>query len=191
MGGEWTSRCLEDCMEAIIDYRGKTPKKTNAGVPLVTAKVIKNGRIEEISEFVAEAEYHDWMRRGIPLPGDIVVTTEAPLGEVAQLDGRQVALAQRVITLRGKPDVLHNGYLKYLMMSADVQHQLDGRGTGTTVKGIKQSELRRIVLRFPEVSKQESIAYILSALDDKIELNRQTNETLDSSRVSRCVRVSG
>ena len=40
------------------------------------------------------------------------MTTEAPLGEIAQLDGQRVALAQRLITLRGKPQVLDNTFLK-------------------------------------------------------------------------------
>ena len=93
---------LEDAMESIIDYRGKTPKKTSSGIPLVTAKIVKGGRILEPQEFIDEAEYDSWMRRGIPHEGDVVLTTEAPLGEVAQLPGHKVALAQRIITLRGK-----------------------------------------------------------------------------------------
>ena len=123
---------LEDCMDAIIDYRGKSPRKTIAGVPLVTAKVIKNGRIEPPDEFIAPQDFDVWMRRGLPKAGDIVMTTEAPLGEVAQLDGRQIALAQRVITLRGKPGVLDNTFLKFLLQSSSVQEELRARSTGTS-----------------------------------------------------------
>jgi type I restriction enzyme S subunit len=170
---------LEDCMDAIIDYRGKTPKKTDSGIPLITAKIIKNGRIQEVNEFIAEGDYDSWMRRGIPKAGDIVLTTEAPLGEVAQLDDRKIALAQRVITLRGKKGLLNNDYLKYLLQSNDIQHQLDVRGTGTTVKGIKQSELREVILNFPDLPVQESVAFILKTLDGKIENNRKTNKTLE------------
>ncbi|MBL3527525.1 MAG: restriction endonuclease subunit S [gamma proteobacterium endosymbiont of Lamellibrachia anaximandri] len=176
----WTECMLENCMAAIIDYRGKTPKKRTSGIPLITAKIIKKGTILPVTEFIAEEDYDSWMRRGIPELGDIVMTTEAPLGEVAQLDGRKVALAQRVITLRGKPKLLDNTFLKYLMASQFVQHQLDGRGTGTTVNGIKQSELRRITLKFPSFLEQKSIAHILGTLDDKIELNRQMNATLEA-----------
>ncbi|MEA3333730.1 MAG: restriction endonuclease subunit S [Pseudomonadota bacterium] len=177
MASEWNEQCLENCMDAVIDYRGKTPKKTNFGIPLVTAKIIKNGRILPVSEYIAEEDYETWMRRGIPLPGDIVLTTEAPLGEVAQLDDRKIALAQRVITLRGKKGFLDNTFLKYLLMSHEVQHQLDGRGTGTTVKGIKQSELREVTLKFPNFVDQKAIAHVLGTLDDRIELNRRMNET--------------
>jgi len=179
MEGEWKTLPLEDCMAAIIDYRGKSPDKTTFGVPLVTAKIVKGGRIEKPEEFIAEEDFDEWMCRGMPMPGDIVMTTEAPLGEVAQLDGRKVALAQRVITLRGKPDVLDNTFLKFLLQSNSVQEEIRSRGTGTTVVGIRQSELRKVSLTFPPLAEQKAIAAVLGALDDKIELNRRMNATLE------------
>lgn len=180
MSEEWREMALEDCMSAIIDYRGKTPTKTTFGVPLVTAKIVKGGRIEPAEEFIAEADYVAWMRRGMPEKGDIVMTTEAPLGEVAQLDGRRIALAQRVITLRGKEKLLDNGFLRYLLQSTPVQGELKARATGTTVLGIKQSELRKVRLTLPPFPEQKRIAHILGTLDDKIELNRRMNATLEA-----------
>jgi type I restriction enzyme S subunit len=176
----WQQKKLEDCMEAIIDYRGKTPEKTSFGLPLITAKIVKDGRINNIQEYIAIKDYDSWMCRGLPQPGDIVMTTEAPLGEIAQLDNRKVALAQRLITLRGNPKILNNNYLKFLMQSSIVQNQLQERATGTTVLGIKQSELRKINLVLPPLSEQKAIAHILGTLDDKIELNKQMNETLEA-----------
>ncbi|MHA4945332.1 restriction endonuclease subunit S, partial [Escherichia coli] len=179
MGSNYIEMRLEDCMDAIIDYRGKTPKKVDNGIPLITAKIIKNGRIQEVNEFIAINDYDDWMVRGLPLEGDVVLTTEAPLGEVAQLDARKVALAQRVITLRGKKGILENDYLLYLLQSSFVQNQLDGRASGSTVTGIKQSELREIILRLPPVSLQKSISHQLKCLDKKIDLNNKINKTLE------------
>jgi type I restriction enzyme S subunit len=170
---------LEEWMESIIDYRGKTPEKTTSGIPLITAKVIKGGRIETPSEFIAADAYEEWMRRGIPEAGDVVITTEAPLGEVAQLPKGKVALAQRVIILRGKKGLVDNTFLKYLLLSKPFQEDLEARATGTTVVGIKQSVLRKINLAFPSFLDQKVIAHILGTLDDKIELNRKTNETLE------------
>src|SRR5258708_9046843 len=179
--GSWKLMPLEDCMSAIIDYRGKTPAKTLFGIPLVTAKVVKNGRImREGREYIAAENYDSWMRRGIPAKGDVIITMEAPLGEIAQLDGEKVALAQRLITLRGKPGLLDNSYLKYAMQSGFVQAQLQARATGTTVVGIKQRELRKVMLPVPPSDQQRSIAEILGSLDDKIELNRRMNETLEA-----------
>lgn len=113
------------------------------------------------------------------MEGDVVLTTEAPLGEVAQLDARKVALAQRVITLRGKKGTLENDYLLYLLQSSFVQNQLDGRASGSTVTGIKQSELREIILRLPPTALQKSISHQLKCLDKKIDLNNKINQTLE------------
>ena len=63
MGSERVEVTLEDAMEAIIDYRGKTPKKTDYGIPLITAKIIKNGRIQPTQEYIAEEDYDAWMQR--------------------------------------------------------------------------------------------------------------------------------
>lgn len=180
MSSEWPVLALEDCLDALIDYRGKTPTKTDSGVPLVTAKVIKAGRIETPTEFIAEQDFDSWMRRGMPEPGDVVMTTEAPLGEVAQLGRQKIALAQRVITLRGKAGFLDNDYLLYLMMSEEMQDQLKARATGTTVLGIKQSELRKISLKVPPLAIQKAAASMLKALDDRIALLRETNITLEA-----------
>jgi type I restriction enzyme S subunit len=179
MAGEWSEYALDDCMAAIIDYRGKTPRKTSSGIPLVTAKVVKRGRIEPPDEFIAVEDYELWMRRGTPRFGDVVITTEAPLGEVAQLGPERVALAQRLIALRGKKELLDNRFLKFLLQSENIQNQLRARASGTTVLGIKQSELRKVILRLPSMEEQRTIAHILGTLDDKIELNRWMNETLE------------
>lgn len=180
MSSEWLTAPLEDCLDALIDYRGKTPEKTAAGIPLITAKIIKGGRIETPTEFIAIDAYDSWMRRGIPNAGDVVLTVEAPLGEVAQLGPEKIALAQRVVTLRGKVGVLDSTYLLYLLQSEGMQDALKARATGTTVLGIKQSELRKVPVSLPPLSDQVAAASILKALDDRIALLRETNTTLET-----------
>jgi len=180
ISNEWKSVRLDDALDALIDYRGKTPRKTSNGIPIITAKIVKNGFILEPDEFIAIEDYETWMVRGFPKNGDVVLTMEAPLGEVAQINNERVALAQRIVTLRGKKGVLDNTYLKYFLISDIGQAKLKERETGTTVTGIKQSELRLIEINLPPFETQQRIAFILSALDDKIELNRQTNATLEA-----------
>ena len=181
---EWKQYKLIDILDKVIDYRGKTPQKTESGIPLITAKIIKDGRILPPNEFIAENNYEKWMVRGIPQEGDVVLTVEAPLGEVAQLDNRKIALAQRVVTLRGKKGVLDNTYLKYFLMSNIGQARLKARETGTTVTGIKQSELKEVLIDCPDYTTQIKIASILNAIDAKIELNRQINDNLEQQASS-------
>lgn len=164
---------LESILSALIDYRGKTPTKSSSGVKLITAKVIKGGRIEDGNhEFIAEADYDGWMRRGLPQQRDILITTEAPLGEVAMLrTAEKVALAQRVILLRANSSRADQDYLFHALKSPLVQARLYARGTGTTVLGIKQSELRQVEIPLPPLATQRRIASILSTYDDLIENN--------------------
>jgi type I restriction enzyme S subunit len=159
--------------------RQDSQKKTTSGIPLITAKIIKGGRLLDVEEYIAESDYTAWMRRGLPLVGDVLITTEAPLGEIAQLSHRRVALAQRVILLRGQSNLLDNTFLRFALQWSGVQAQLRARMSGTTVTGIKQSELRKVSLPVPPLAEQRRIAALLSALDDKNELNDQLNRTLE------------
>ncbi|RYH19601.1 MAG: restriction endonuclease subunit S, partial [Alcaligenaceae bacterium] len=86
----------------------------------------------------------------------------------------------RVVTLRGKAGVLDSTYLRYLLQTDEMQSQLKSRATGTTVLGIKQSELRKVVLSLPSYEVQTSAAAVLKAIDDRIALLRETNATLEA-----------
>ena len=176
----WKIETLENSLDALIDYRGKTPTKTDSGIPLITAKIVKSGAILPPSEFIAPEDYEQWMVRGLPEIGDVVITTEAPLGEVAQLSSENVALAQRIVTLRGKKGFLNNDFLLYLLQSSYMQKQLEARASGSTVKGIKQKELRKIELLIPPYDEQIKIACILKSIDLKIQVNQQINATLEA-----------
>ena len=170
---------IEDALEAIIDYRGKTPKKSDTGIPTLSAKSVKNNHIN-YSEcyYISEDEYKRFMVRGFPQKGDILLTTEAPMGMVAKLDRSDVAIAQRLLTLRGKEGVLDNDYLLYLLQSPYGQGLLKERETGTTVTGIKQAEFRRIIVKLPDIAVQRKIGSVLSAIDQKIECNTKINDNL-------------
>lgn len=170
---------MEEALDAIIDYRGRTPQKSPIGISTLSAKSVKNGQID-YSEcyYISPEEYKKFMTRGFPQKGDILLTTEAPLGMVAKLDRADVAVAQRLLTLRGKKGVLDNDFLMYYLQSSEGQGLLKAKETGTTVTGIKQAEFRKIVIKVPDFQTQKKIAAILSALDEKIAINRAINDNL-------------
>ena len=170
---------MEDALDALIDYRGKTPKKSDKGIITLSAKSVKNNHIDYSQcYFISEEEYKRFMVRGFPQKGDILLTTEAPLSMVARLDRDDVAIAQRLLTLRGKKDVLDNDYLLYYLQSPIGQASLKARETGTTVTGIKQAEFRKIELILPTYEVQRKVSSILRSIDDKIELNNVINDNL-------------
>ena len=171
---------MEDALEAIIDYRGKTPQKSESGIPTLSAKSVKNNLIDYNNcYYISQEEYNRFMVRGFPKKGDILLTTEAPLGMAAKLDRDDIAIAQRLLTLRGKENILDNDYLLYFLQSTKGQHLLKSHETGTTVTGIKQAVFRKLEISIPDIEDQRKIATILSSLDNRISLNTAINENLE------------
>ncbi|QYK49406.1 MAG: restriction endonuclease subunit S [Phycisphaeraceae bacterium] len=143
-----------------IDYRGKTPKKTKSGVRLYTAKNIRPGRIvSEPAEFVSPATYKTWMTRGFPIRGDVLFTTEAPMGNAAVIDETVepvFALAQRTICIHPVGG-MDGRYLMNMMLSPWFRAELASRATGMTATGIKAAKLRLIRVPVPPVAEQHRI----------------------------------
>jgi type I restriction enzyme S subunit len=141
-----------------IDYRGKTPKKINEGIPLITAKNIKKGHINKYpAEFISKEDYITWMTRGFPRKGDILFTTEAPLGNVAIVNtDKKFALAQRAICFQVHEPKVSN-FLIYFIMSQTFQKRLLENATGTTAKGINASKLKEIPVIIPPLAEQHRI----------------------------------
>jgi type I restriction enzyme S subunit len=172
-------------MAGLIDHRGKTPKKlggdwTDDGVPVYSAMHVKDGRLQpEGARRVSWEMYERWMK--VPLEaGDVLLTSEAPLGEVAYLKTPELAcLGQRLFGLRANPSILNPRYLFYLLQHSSVRNQLLGRSSGTTVKGIRQAELVQVQLELPSLPFQQAVATLLGAYDDLIENNRRRIEILE------------
>ncbi|WP_198668117.1 restriction endonuclease subunit S [Amedibacterium intestinale] len=171
---------MEDVLDEIIDYRGKTPKKSEIGIPTLSAKSVKNGYIDYSNcYYISQEEYKRFMIRGLPKKGDILLTTEAPMGLVAKLDRDDIGIAQRLLTLRGNPKIIDNDYLLYWLQSDLGQVALKAKETGTTVTGIKQSEFRKIQINLPDVKIQKRVSSILCIIDKKISFNNKINNNLE------------
>lgn len=153
----WVWAPLQELVR-FIDYRGRTPTKTMHGVPLITAKNIRRGWISDTPrEFIAERDFDMWMTRGLPRAGDVLFTTEAPMGNAALIreDGR-FALAQRTITLAPYAD-FKGAFLELMLLSPWFTDQLEQRATGMTATGIKAAKLRLIRVPVPPIAEQERI----------------------------------
>ncbi len=171
---DWEQRKLGDVCD-YVDYRGKTPTKTNFGVFLVTAKNVKDGYIdyETSQEYISMDDYEEVMHRGKAEIGDVLITTEAPCGNVAQVNRADIALAQRIIKYRGHSNIVDNTYLKYYLLSPEFQHILNAKCSGGTVQGIKGSILHQQEIRYPKYDEQVKIGYYLDHLDNLIILHQR------------------
>ena len=131
--------------------------------------------------YVSEKTYWEWSTRGFPEATDVLITTEAPVGEVAPFPCDQTYLiTRRVFAMRGKKGVLDNAYLLYTCLSSIVQDELQSRIRGSTVPRVLKTDILGLQIPLPCLSEQKAIAHILGTLDAKIELNRKTNETLEA-----------
>jgi type I restriction enzyme S subunit len=177
----WGEITVQDGLETIIDYRGKTPPKSESGVPLISAKNVKAGRVVFAKpEYISPADFERWTTRGLTRGGDVLITTEAPAGEVAPHPrSGTFQISRRVMALRADEKRLHNGYLLYALQSRPVQLELLGRNRGTTVPRVLKPDITGLVIPAPPFAEQRRIAAVLRALDDKIELNRKMNRTLE------------
>ena len=186
MGSELQSVLIDDAVELIIDHRGRTPKKlggdfSSSGVQVVSAKHVYDGRLhlDKNRRFVRPEMAKRWMPMKLR-QGDVLLTSEAPLGEVAYLSvDTDICLGQRVFALRARSALVDGRFLYYTLRSPLVQSRLYARATGTTAQGIKQSELRHVKLDMPPVAEQARIAAVLGTLDDKIDSNRRLASLLE------------
>lgn len=177
MKKSWETCNLEDYIN-LIDYRGRTPVKTESGIRLITAKNVKLGFLQlEPQEFIAENNYESWMTRGIPNYGDVIFTTEAPLANVAQINMHEkLAFAQRIIVMQPKRNKIDATFLKYMLLSPDLRNKILEKGTGATVQGIKQSLLRKIKISFPSIPEQQLIVDILDKAFEAIDQAKANSE---------------
>ena len=172
----WSEVSLVRVAPHRVDYRGATPIKTETGVQLVTARNVKPGWIdyETSVEFIAADSYDTVMRRGLPEIGDVLLTMEAPLGNVALVDRMDVAFAQRVIKFRLKPELAIPEFMLFAMNSNYFQQQLQSKGTGSTAIGLKASKLVELIVALPPVEEQKLIAEYLASETRKMDLLMQS-----------------
>lgn len=167
----WDVVGLTKYLESVVDYRGRTPTKVDDGIFLVTAKNIRNGAIDYLAsqEYIDASEYSEVMRRGLPLKGDVLFTTEAPLGQVAMVDREDIALAQRIIKFRAMPERLTNEYLKAWIVGSACQFNLEQLATGSTALGIKGSKIGQVRLCLPPLDEQDKIVRHIDAEAAKLD----------------------
>jgi type I restriction enzyme S subunit len=186
MRSEFKRVPIDEAVELIIDHRGRTPRKlggdfAEVGVQVISAKNVYDGRLHltDNPRFVASEMAARWMPVQLR-HGDVLLTSEAPLGEAAYIDGDSGhCLGQRLFALRARRGVANGRFLYYALLSPLVQQRLHARATGTTAQGIKQSELRQVEIDLPDIAEQSGIASVLGALDDKIDSNRRLAAVLE------------
>ena len=178
---EWKEYKLGDCVEAVIDNRGKSaPTKPLGEFPLLEINSIGGyyPNYSVIRKYVDKVTYNTWFRSGHPICGDILIPTVGTIGIISIMDNHKACIAQNLIALRTKKEI-SNIFIYYFLKSPIVKKQLINLDIGGVQPSIKVPHLLNLSISLPEKDIQHKIASILSSLDDKIEVNRKINDNLE------------
>lgn len=165
-------RRLEELCSLIADCPHSTPAWTDSGYVVIRNQNIKGGRLDlRAPSYTDRAHFLQRIRRARPQPGDIIITREAPMGEVCMVPpGLECCLGQRQVLLRPDARAVNGRYLLYALQSPYVQHQIGSHdGAGSTVSNLRIPVLKALRVPVPPRAVQEGIVALLGALDDRIE----------------------
>ena len=174
---------LEELCTGIIDCPHSTPKWQDRGIPVIRNYNLKDGKIDCTNlSFVSEEGYKERVKRAIPEESDIIISREAPMGVVGIVPkGFQCCLGQRLVLLKIDKSKCLPKYLLYTLMSEYVQLQIRRiNQTGSIVSNLNISSLKELKIPLHSFEEQKKIANILSAIDDKIQINNQINQELEA-----------
>ena len=183
MASEWREVAIGELVE-IFDGPHATPPKTSHGPVFLGISNLAQGRLDLANtEHLSEEDYVRWTRRVEPQAGDVVFSYETRLGEAAFIPpGLRFCLGRRMGLLRARTGKVDRRFLLYAYLGPQFQGTLRARTIhGSTVDRIPLIDMPRFPIEVPDsVDEQRAIAHILGTLDDKIELNRRMNETLEA-----------
>lgn len=174
-------RTIRELCSVVVDCPHSTPKWTANGKIVIRNNNIKHGRIDFSSpSYTDDEHFAQRIKRAKPQPGDIIITREAPIGDVGMIpENTECCLGQRMVLLRANQSVCDNFYLLYSLQSLYVQHQISwSEGTGTTVSNLRIPHLEQIQIPYLPLEQQAKISSVLRALEEKIENNRRLNDNL-------------
>ena len=166
---DWDVMMAMEACDLVVDCKNRTPPLVEASdYAVVRTSNVRNGQfVLEDLRFTDEASYHEWTARAVPQFGDIMITREAPLGEVCSVpDDRKVCLGQRMMLYRPSPSKTNSLYFLYALMSFSVRENLLRKVGGSTVEHAKVDDIRFLQLPAPSLLEQQAIASTLSDIDN-------------------------
>ncbi|WP_306049503.1 restriction endonuclease subunit S [Oceaniradius stylonematis] len=174
---------LDEVTLGVWDCPHSTPKITEDGPYVVRSQDIRTGIFKyEDAARVSEETYQERIQRAEPSPGDILYSREGTyFGIAAEMpNDKKVCLGQRMVLIRPNPDVLNARFLRMWLNSPALSRHIHGFRDGTVAERLNMPTIRGLPIPEFDRDEQDGIAELLGSFDDKIELNRHMNETLEA-----------
>ena len=184
---DWEQRKLLTVLNKIVDYRGRTPKKLGldwspTGHLALSALNVKMGYVDKTidAHYGDDHLYSVWMKDNDLYEGQVLFTTEAPMGNVAQVpDNNKYILSQRTIAFVPDRSVISDNFLAVVLSASKCQKSLINRASGGTAKGVSQKTLSEISLDIPQsLSEQDKVSELIKKLSKIITLHQCKLEKL-------------
>lgn len=183
MQTEWKRTSLREAGVSLIDCDHRTPPAGDSGYPYVAIPQLKEGRLSlgDVRRISPE-HFADWTRKAKPQHHDVILSRRCNPGETAYVPaGLECALGQNLVLLRADGTKLFPPFLRWLVRGTDWWEQV-GKfiNVGAVFDSLRCADIPNFEIRLPPLAEQKAIAAMLGALDDKIELNRRMNATLEA-----------
>ena len=184
MGGEWPRMTLREANVMLIDCDHRTPPAAAEGYPYVAIPQLRGGRLDlREARRITPEHYEDWTRKARPTAHDVVLSRRCNPGETACVPpGLEFALGQNLVLLRADGAKVYPPFLRWLSRGPEWWEQVEKfLNVGAVFDSLRCADVPQFELPVPPLPMQRAIARILGALDDKIDLNRRMNETLEAT----------
>jgi len=183
MAADWPTLSLREANVTLIDCDHRTPAASDTGYPYVAIPQLRNGRID-LSDVrrITREQFVEWTRKAKPLPNDVVLSRRCNPGETAFVPpDLEFALGQNLVLLRADGTKVYPSFLRWLVRGPEWWEQI-GKflNVGAVFDSLKCADVPNFQLHIPPLAEQRAIAHILGTLDDKIDLSRRMNETLEA-----------
>lgn len=168
---EWEVKKLKDVLEVLKDGTHNPPKRTEEGIPLLSAENIFNRKINYgINEKCISEEDYELMHKNYSIEkDDVLMTIVGTIGRVAVVKDNKKFTVQRSVAILRSNKKVNNLFLAQFLASTICKKELDRKSNSTAQAGLYLGELGKINIIVPSIKEQEKIASILSTVDEQID----------------------
>lgn len=162
----WAWATLMQCAYLVVDCHNKTAPYSTSGIPLLRTSNIRNGKlILSNLKYITETTYARWSARCEPIEKDILITREAPMGEVALIpDGMKVCMGQRMMLIRLIENTINHKFLLYSLQDPNLMDRVQDKPVGMTVKHLRVGGIETLLVPLPPLAEQQRIVAKVDAL---------------------------
>jgi type I restriction enzyme S subunit len=178
----WIWATLQQCSLLVVDCKNKTAPYSESGIKLVRTTNVRDGKLNLIDQkYVTDETYAIWSARCVPQSGDILITREAPMGEVCLIPpDEKICLGQRMMLARLVPETIDPDFLLYSLRDPKLMDRVQDKPLGMTVQHLRVGGIETLLVPLPPLAEQHRIVAKvneLMALCDQLEASLTTADT--------------